>query len=50
MYLLGYDLGTSSVKVAMVDAETGKCVGSDFYPKNEAPIKALNPGWAEQDP
>lgn len=50
MYLLGYDLGTSSVKVAMVDVETGKCVGSDFYPKNEAPIKALNPGWAEQDP
>lgn len=50
MYLLGYDLGTSSVKVALVDAATGACVASDFYPKSEAPIKALNPGWAEQRP
>ena len=50
MYLLGYDLGTSSVKVALVDAATGACVASDFYPKAEAPIKALTPGWAEQRP
>ncbi|MCM1036874.1 MAG: FGGY family carbohydrate kinase [Bacteroides sp.] len=50
MYLLGYDLGTSSVKAALVDAATGTCVASDFYPKTEAPIKALNPGWAEQCP
>ncbi len=50
MYLLGYDLGTSSVKVALVDAATGACMASDFYPKAEAPIKALNPGWAEQRP
>ena len=34
----------------MVDAATGQCVASDFYPKSEAPIKALRPGWAEQDP
>lgn len=50
MYLLGYDLGTSSVKAAIVDAETGKCVATDFYPKSEAPIKSKNPGWAEQNP
>ena len=50
MYLLGYDLGTSSIKAALVDAETGKCVASDFYPKSEAPIKSLKPGWAEQSP
>lgn len=50
MYLLGYDIGTSSVKAAIVDAETGKVVASDFYPKTEAPIKSLQPGWAEQDP
>lgn len=50
MYLLGYDLGTSSVKVALVDAATGACVAQDFYPKTEAPIKALQPGWAEQRP
>ncbi len=50
MYLLGYDIGSSSVKAALVDAATGQCVASDFYPKSEAPIKALRPGWAEQDP
>lgn len=50
MYLLGYDIGSSSVKAALVDSATGQCVASDFYPKSEAPIKALRPGWAEQDP
>lgn len=50
MYLLGYDIGSSSVKAALVDASTGACVASDFYPKSEAPIKALQPGWAEQNP
>ena len=50
MYLLGYDIGSSSVKAALVDAQTGKCVASDFFPKSEAPIKALKEGWAEQDP
>ncbi len=50
MYLLGYDLGTSSVKCAIVDVATGRCVASDFYPKTEAPIKSLKPGWAEQSP
>lgn len=50
MYLLGYDIGTSSVKASIVDAESGKCVATDFCPKTEAPIKALRSGWAEQDP
>ncbi len=50
MYLLGYDIGTSSVKASIVDAESGKCVATDFFPKSEAPIKALKPGWAEQNP
>lgn len=50
MYLLGYDIGSSSVKAALVDASTGTCVASDFFPKSEAPIKALRPGWAEQNP
>lgn len=45
MYLLGYDIGSSSVKAALVDATTGVCVASDFYPKTEAPIKALRQGW-----
>ena len=50
MYLLGYDIGSSSVKASLVDAGTGKCVASAFYPKKEAEIIALRPGWAEQHP
>ena len=50
MYLLGYDIGSSSVKASLVDAQTGKCVSSAFYPKSEAAILAVKPGWAEQDP
>lgn len=50
MYLLGCDIGSSSVKASVVDAETGLTVGSDFFPKEEAPIIAVKPGWAEQNP
>ena len=49
-YLLGYDVGSSSVKASLVDVENGTCVASAFYPKTEAPIKAVRSGWAEQDP
>ena len=49
-YLLGYDIGSSSVKASLVNVETGKCVASDFYPKKEAEIIAVRPGWAEQHP
>ncbi|MCQ2110667.1 MAG: carbohydrate kinase [Bacteroidaceae bacterium] len=49
-YLLGYDIGSSSVKASLVSIETGKSVASAFYPDSEAPIKAVNPGWAEQEP
>jgi len=38
MYLLGYDIGSSSVKASLVNAETGKCVSSAFFPKTEAAI------------
>ena len=50
MLLLGFDIGSSSVKASLVDAETGRCVASDFYPKTEAPIISVRQGWAEQDP
>ena len=50
MYLLGYDIGSSSVKCSLVDAQNGNCVATAFAPKSEAPIKAVNPGWAEQNP
>ncbi len=50
MYLLGYDIGSSSVKASLVNAESGKCVATAFYPKSEAPIISKQKGWAEQDP
>ncbi len=50
MLLLGYDLGTSSVKASLVDADTGLCVASAFYPETEAAIISVRPGWAEQNP
>ena len=49
-YLLGFDVGSSSVKASLVNADTGKCVASAFYPEREAPITAVKTGWAEQDP
>ena len=50
MYLLGYDIGSSSVKASLVDAESGKCLASAFHPETEAPIISKKSGWAEQDP
>lgn len=50
MYLLGYDIGSSSVKASLVEAESGQCVASAFYPKQEAPIISERAGWAEQNP
>ena len=48
--LLGYDLGSSSVKVALLDAATGQGVGSALSPETEMPIATPRAGWAEQDP
>ena len=48
-YLLGFDVGSSSVKASLVDADTGVCAASAFYPEKEAPIIAVKAGWAEQD-
>ncbi|MBD2715333.1 hypothetical protein KBK19_09820 [Microvirga sp. STR05] len=50
MLLLGIDLGTSSVKVSVVDAQTRQCLVSVSYPEAEREILARQPGWAEQDP
>lgn len=49
-YLLGLDVGSSSVKASLVEVESGKTAASAFFPKSEAPIKAVKAGWAEQDP
>lgn len=49
-YLLGFDVGSSSVKASLVDVDSGACAASAFYPEKEAPIIAVKAGWAEQDP
>ncbi len=49
-YLLGLDVGSSSVKASIVNVETGQSEASAFFPESEAPIKSVKAGWAEQDP
>jgi xylulokinase len=50
MFLLGYDIGSSSVKASLVNAQTGEAAASAFFPKKEMEIKAHRAGWAEQSP
>ena len=49
-YFLGYDLGSSSVKVALLEADSGKPLASAYSPASEMRIHAPKPGYAEQDP
>lgn len=49
-FMLGIDIGTSSVKVAALDINTGSVIGSATSSEVEVPIMAPKPGWAEQDP
>lgn len=50
MLLLGIDIGSSSIKLSVVESTTGEIKGSAFYPKTEMKIIALKAEWAEQDP
>jgi xylulokinase len=50
MHLLGFDIGSSSVKVSLINGENGNCVASSFHPKQEMKITAHKAGWAEQEP
>ena len=50
MYYIGYDIGSSSVKVALVDVESNKKVAVLSEPEGEMRIYAPQPDWAEQDP
>jgi len=50
MYSLGFDIGSSSVKVALLDVETGQAINSAFYPKEEMAISTPMTEWAEQNP
>lgn len=50
MYNLGLDIGSSSVKIALVDQETGASVGVVQEPETEMSMLAVTNGWAEQNP
>ena len=50
MYNLGYDIGSSTVKIALIDAKTNHEIDVLTHPKEEMPIYAAQSGWAEQDP
>ncbi|AXT50260.1 carbohydrate kinase [Aquimarina sp. BL5] len=50
MYYIGFDLGSSSIKVALVDEKSGKSVLSLHEPKNEMDIASPQTDWAEQNP
>lgn len=50
MLLLGLDIGTSSIKASVVDADTQQCIATAQYPETEVEIISLQPGWAEQSP
>ncbi len=49
-FLVGYDIGSSSIKATLMDADTGQIVGSATSPKKEMEIMAKKSGWAEQHP
>lgn len=50
MYFIGYDVGSSSLKAALLDGKTGKTIASAQFPDQEMPMVAKQAGWAEQDP
>ncbi|MEP6676772.1 MAG: FGGY family carbohydrate kinase [Ferruginibacter sp.] len=50
MLLLGIDIGTSSIKISVIDAASQKKIASAQYPETESAISSLQPGWAEQSP
>ncbi len=48
--LLGYDVGSSSIKATLMEAETGKVLAAATSPEKELEIIAEKLGWAEQQP
>ncbi|WP_247232579.1 xylulokinase [Telluribacter sp. SYSU D00476] len=50
MYFIGFDVGSSSVKACLLDADTGTTVASAFFPETEMALSSPQPGFAEQHP
>jgi len=49
-YLLGFDIGSSSVKATLLEIASGKTIAAGFSPSLEMPMQSPQPGFAEQDP
>jgi len=49
-FLLGLDIGSSSIKATLLDIEQGKAICTVSSPEREMEIRSDLPGWAEQDP
>jgi xylulokinase len=50
MIAIGFDIGSSFVKAALVEVETGKPIARARVPEVEIPMEAQQLGWAEQHP
>lgn len=50
MHFLGLDIGSSSVKACVFDAESGLVADSAIFPATEMEILSVTPGFAEQNP
>ena len=50
MYYIGYDIGSSSIKAALVNSETGEALSLVNQPDTELAIQSPEKDWAEQDP
>lgn len=50
MYLIGYDIGSSSIKAAIIEIASGRQVAVRQEPEREMEMIARQSGWAEQDP
>lgn len=48
--LLGYDVGSSSIKASLVDIDSAQSIASATSPETELDMMAVQPGWAEQHP
>lgn len=50
LYSIGYDIGSSSIKAALVETSTGQCIAVLSEPAEEMQMLAIQNGWAEQHP
>ena len=48
--LIGYDIGSSSIKATLLNSQDGTVISSATCPEQEMPMKSTQVGWAEQDP